>query len=225
MSIRPALTLLAMATTAACGAGSVSRGPVATAPVLDPVIAAPTRPAFNAADFNVAVADDERAATLRETPSALIPFGTATYDGTLRSGAVINNDDGYDVIGALTLEVDINSRSSFAGRNPISGTISDVTVIDRLRDDQATPLFGTLDIRGDATLGEIEATATGRLARANNGPDDVADWEIDLDGSFRDDFARADTIAGDVSGGTSGDLRDDYDVRLTGDGRFVGIER
>lgn len=228
MSIRPALILCAMAATAACGAGNVTRAPVVSAPttpITNPVIAPPTAPAFSAADFNVAVADDERAASLAETPSSVIPFGRATYDGTVRSGARINDDGGYDIIGDLTLDVDINSRSSFANRNPISGTITDLTVIDRERDDRATALIGTLDIDGDSTLGEIEATATGSLARERDGRDDEADWAIDLDGSFRDDFARADTITGTVNGGTTGGNRDDYDVDLTGTGRFVAIER
>ena len=229
MSIRPALILCAMAATAACGASNVTRAPVVstpTAPITNPVIATPTtQPAFNAADFSTAVADDERAASLIETPSSVIPFGRATYDGTVRSGAEINNDGGYDIIGDLSLDVDINSRSSFANRNPISGTITNLTVIDRERDDRATALIGTLDIDGDSTLGEIEATATGTLARERDGRDDEADWAIELDGSFRDDFARADTVAGIVNGGTTGGNRDDYDVELSGNGRFVGTER
>lgn len=228
MSIRPALIILAIATTSACGASNVTREPVVsgpTTPTINPVITTSTTPAFNAADFNVAVADDKRAAGLSETPSSVIPFGRATYDGTVRSSAIINDDGGYDVIGDLALEVDINSRSSFAGRNPVRGTITDLTVIDRQRNDQATALIGTLDIDGDATLGEIEATATGTLARERSGRDDFADWAIDLDGSFRDDFTRADTIAGTVNGGTTGGSRDDYDVDLTGNGRFVGVER
>lgn len=228
MSIRPALILFAMATTAACGAGNVTRNATvvdAPAHTVDPIISTQTDPAFNAADFNAAVAEDKRAAGLNETPSSAIPFGRATYDGTIRSSAIINDDSGYDMIGDLALEVDINSRSSFAGRNPISGTITDLTVIDRERDDRATALLGTLDIDGDSTSGEIEATATGTLARERSGTDDLADWRIDLDGSFRDDFDRADTIAGTVGGGTTGGRSDDYDVELTGNGRFVGVAR
>jgi hypothetical protein len=222
MSIRPALLILAMATTTACGAQNITRKPVVSdpTPTFTPVIT--TRPAFTASDFNTAVADDKRAGLLDETASNVIPYGRATYDGHIRSSAIINDDAGFDVIGDLELEVDINSRSSFAGRNPVTGSISDVTVIDRETDDLLVPLAGTLDIRGDSTLGEIEATATGVLSRNR---DDAANWSIDLDGSFRDDFTRADTIAGTVNGGTSGGLRDDYDVELTGNGRFSGEER
>ena len=230
MTIRPALIVFAMASSAACGADNVTRTPaiadtppVTVRPDIAPVQT--TRPTFNAADYNVAVAEDRRAATLDETPSALVPFGSAIYDGTVRSSAIINNADGYDVIGDLELEVDINSRSTFTGRNPISGTITDLTVIDRERDDRATPLLGTLDIAGDSVSGELEATATGILARERDGRDDEAAWIIDLDGSFRDDLDRADTITGTVNGGTTGDPRDDFDVDLTGDGSFVGIAR
>jgi hypothetical protein len=220
MSIHPALIFVAMATTAACGASSVARTPVVTGPSHNNVAA------FSAADFSLAVAEDERAAFLAETSASLIPFGTATYDGTIRSGAVINNDDGFDVIGDLSLEVDINSRSTFAGRNPISGTITDLTVIDRQSANLLTPLDGTLDITGDSTSGELEATATGLLTRERIGTvDDTARWSIDLDGSFRDDFERADTVAGIVNGGTTGSTSNDYDVTLIGDGRFVGVER
>lgn len=220
MSIHPALIFVAMAATAACGASTATRTPVVSGPTSN------NTAAFSAADFNLAVADDERAAFLAETSSSLIPFGTATYDGTIRSGAVINNDDGFDVIGDLSLEVDINSRSTFAGQNPISGTITDLTVIDRQSNDRLTALDGTLDITGDSTSGELEATATGFLTRERIGTsDDTAEWAIDLDGSFRDDFERADTIAGVVNGGTTGGSSDDYDVSLIGDGRFVGVER
>lgn len=228
MSIHPALILFAMATTAACGASTVTRAPTISVPTttITPVISPSNGPAFTAADFNLAVANDERAALLQETPSSLIPFGTATYDGTIRSGAEINNDSGFDVIGDLSLEVDINSRSTFAGRNPITGTITDLTVIDRETSDRLTALDGTLDIIGDSTSGELEATATGIVTRDISGSvDDAAAWSIDLDGSFRDDFARADTITGTVNGGTTGGASDDYDVVLTGDGRFVAVER
>lgn len=225
MSIRPALLIIATATTAACGAQTVTNKPVVSAPT--PTIT-PTviRPAFTAADFNAAVADDKFGSTLPETSSTRVPYGTATYDGHVRSSAIIENQSGYDVIGDLELDVDINSRSSFVGRNPITGTITDVTVIDRESNDRLIPLSGTLDIRGDSVSGEIEATAVGDLRRARTGTrDEVAEWSIDLDGSFRDDFATADTIAGSATGGTSGGSRDDYNVDLTGNGRFVGVER
>jgi hypothetical protein len=183
-------------------------------------------PAFTAADFNAAVADDKFGANLFETPSNRIPYGTATYDGHVRSSAIIENQSGYDVIGDLRLDVDINSRSTFAGRNPISGTITDVTVIDRQSANGLIPLSGTLSISGDTTSGEIEATAIGDLTRDRiSAPDETAEWSIDLDGSFRDDFFTADTVAGTATGGTSGGVRDDYDVELTGNGRFNGIER
>jgi hypothetical protein len=212
-----------MVTTAACGAQTVSSKPVVSAPrVVQPTI----RPAFTAADFNTVVADDTRAVDLYETPSDRIPYGRATYDGHVRSGAVIESQSGYDVVGALELEVEINSRSSFADRNPVTGQISDVTVIDRQSGDLLIPLSGTLDIQGGSALGEIEATAIGDLTRERNGSaDEAAQWSIDLDGSFRDDFTTADTIAGTATGGTIGGGRDDYNVTLTGDGRFYGEER
>jgi hypothetical protein len=225
MSFRPALLILAMATTAACGADNITRKPVVSSP--SPTIAQtrqfPARPAFTASDFNAAVADDKRAGLLDETRSSVIPFGRATYDGHVRSSAIINNDSGYDVIGDLTLDVDINSRSSFANRNPITGRITDVTVTDRQSDDLLIPLAGRLDISGDSTSGELEATATGILARDRGGiRDEEAAWSINLDGSFRDDFTSADVVTGTATGGTTGGSRDDYNVALTDNGRFYG---
>lgn len=225
MSFRPALLIIATATTAACGAQTVTNKPVVSTPT-PTVTPRQIRPAFTAADFNAAVADDKFGAGLAETASNRIPYGSATYDGHVRSSAIIENQGGYDVIGDLELDVDINSRSSFTGRNPITGTITDVTVIDRETANALIPLSGTLDITGDTVSGEIEATAVGDLRRDRAGRrDEIAEWSIDLDGSFRDDFTTADTIAGTATGGTSGGLRDDYDVELTGNGRFYGQER
>ncbi|MBB5720724.1 hypothetical protein FHS72_000328 [Loktanella ponticola] len=210
-SARPALLILALVSTAACGGQTTSRKPVDYNPP------APS-PAYNVADFNAAVADDKRAFGLPETSVSRIPYGNASYDGHVRSSAIIENQAGYDVIGDLALDVDINSRSTFAGRNPITGSITDMTVIDRQARNRLIPLEGRLDIRGDSTSGLIEATAIGDLTRSNT--NDTARWAIDLDGSFRDDFTTADTVTGAASGGTTGGSRDDYNVELTGNGRF-----
>lgn len=212
MSLRPALLMITLASTAACGAQTTSGKPIDYTP---------PQPAFNAADFNAAVADDRRAFSLPETAPDRIPYGRASYNGHVRSSAVIENQGGYDVIGDLALGVDINSRSSYAGRNPITGSITDVTVIDRQSNNRLIPLEGTLDIHGDSTSGLVEATAIGDLTRDyRTGQDETARWSVDLDGSFRDDFATADTVAGVVSGGTTGGSHDDYTVDLTGNGRF-----
>jgi hypothetical protein len=81
-----------------------------------------------------------------------------------------------------------------------------------------------LTIRGDAREGRIDATATGVLDAVL---DDVvveqtSTWSLDLDGVFVTDVDAADTIVGNISGGTTGASTDDYDVLLTGTSKFFG---
>lgn len=219
MSLRPALIIASLTLTAACGGvGSTDGDRV----VSGPTSAFPLSPAFNDADFRAAVADDQRALLLEETRPDRIPTGRATYDGHIRSGALVNGQDGYDLIGDLRLDVDINTRQPIAGRNPVDGSITDLTLIDRFSGDRAEALAGRLSIDGDTTNGEIAATATGTLAldRLGSQLDDEARFAIDLDGSFRNDFGTADVASGDISGGTTGSRSNDFDLEILDGGRF-----
>jgi len=222
MPYRAFTLCLACALTAACGGqGSTSSGGFASSPPPN-TSAFPQTPAFNAADFRAAVADDQRAQFLDETNPNNIPLGRATYDGHIRSEALVNGADGYDIIGDLRLDIDVSTRQPIAGRNTVDGAISGLTLIDRFEGDAAEALDGRLSIAGDVTSGEIEATARGTIARDRLGSrfDDTSQMAITLDGSLRDDFRLGDVATGDIGGGTTGDSRNDFDINLVGEGQF-----
>ena len=222
---RLAATLTCLATLAACGGQVTTGGGVASSPP-PPTTAFPLAPAFNAADYRAAVAEDSRAQLLAETAPDQVPLGRATYDGHIRSGARINGDGGYDVIGDLRMVIDMNTRQPIAGRNPVDGSITDLTLIDRFSGDRAEAFAGRLDIDGDVTLGEIQADATGTLAldRPNSRIDDESRVRLTLDGALRDDFRRGDVTTGIVAGGSTNDSRNDFDLDLIGNGRFYAAD-
>lgn len=211
---------------AACGGqGSTTAGGVASSPPPD-TSAFPLAPAFNAADYRAAVADDSRALALVETRPDQVPLGRATYDGHVRSGVRLDGEGGYDIIGDLRMVIDMTTRQPIAGRNPVTGSITDLTLIDRFSGDRAEAFAGRLDIDGDVTLAEIEADAVGTLAldRFNSRIDDESRVRLTLDGSLRDDFGRGDVATGVVGGGSTSDPRNDYDLTLDGNGRFYAAD-
>jgi hypothetical protein len=187
--------------------------------------ALPEETTLNRADFRAAEADDAFARTLDFTPEADIPAGQATYDGHVRSDAIVNGEDDFKVLGDLELSVDIAEAGSRAGTSDVTGSISNLNLFDDGNDgfdDQG--LDGSLTLSGRTEGGRIDATATGVVEAvvADSLSPQRATWELTLDGDFRDNFENADIIAGGVTGGTVGGGSDDYDLRLTGNGRFFG---
>lgn len=173
------------------------------------------------ADFRAAEADIAFAEGLDFTPVEQIPTGQATYQGQFQSDAIVNGEDDFKVLGDLEMSVNLTE----ARTSRVSGNITNVNLFDDGNDgfdDQR--LGGTLDISGDTEGGRIDAQAIGVLdAVLSDGPvRDEATWVLDLDGDFRSNFENADVVSGDVTGGTSRDITDDYTVRLTGNGGFYG---
>jgi len=187
--------------------------------------ALPDETTLNRADLRVAQSDDTFARTLAFTDVADIPAGTATYQGHIQSEAIVNGEDDFNVLGDLTLTVDIAGNGSRAGSGDVEGVIDNLNLFDDGNDgfdDQG--LGGTLTVAGNTEGGRLDATATGVIDAvvADSLTAQSATWELDLDGDFRDNFEPADTIAGGVTGGTIGGGSDDYDLRLIGSGRFYG---
>jgi len=185
--------------------------------------ATPEEATISRADVRAFAADDTRADALDFTPTANIPTGTATYNGHIRSDAIINSEDDYIVAGDLELNVDIADTATRSSN--ITGAITNVNVLDNNNDgfdDQR--LRGELTLSGDASEGNIDAKAIGVLSGVFEDTigDPSATWELDLNGRFRDDFENADVVSGRVSGGTQDEFSDDYDVTLIGTGRFYG---
>ncbi len=187
--------------------------------------ALPEETTLNRADFRAAEADDAFARTLDFTPEANIPAGEATYQGHIQSEAIVNGTDDFKVLGDLELSVDIADAGSRAGTSDVTGSITNLNLFDDANDgfdDQG--LDGTLTLSGRTEGGRIDATATGVVEAvvADSLSEQRATWELNLDGDFRDNFENADVVAGGVTGGTIGGGSDEYDLRLTGNGRFFG---
>lgn len=185
----------------------------------------PDENTLSRADLRAFSADDVRASGLDFTPAADIPTGAATYEGHIRSDAIVNGADDYSILGLLEMNVDISDTSSRDGSGRISGTISDINLFDDNDDGFEDQSFGgDLSVRGDAREGRIDATATGVLDAVLDDTlfEQTSTWSLELDGDFVTDADAADTIVGDISGGTTGAATDDYDVLLTGTGKFLG---
>lgn len=178
-------------------------------------------------DLAASVADESVARQLSFTPAADIPTGTATYAGHVRSAAIVNGEDDYDLLGQLDLEVDISATATRDGSGSVRGSITDLNLFDDNNngfDDQA--LDGDLSVSGNINEGRFEANATGVLGAVL---DDViieqtSTWSVNLSGDVRTDLEPGDVISGTVNGGTTGTASDDYDITLTGGGGFV-VER
>ena len=186
--------------------------------------AMPEKNTLNRADYRAAEADDAFARTLPFTEVADIPGGNATYNGHLRSEAIVNGEGNFKVLGDLSLDVDIAESGSRAGTGEITGQIANLNLFDDAEDgfdDQA--LTGNLTINGSTEGGRIDATATGVvgavLADGPTGQD--ATWSVDLNGDFRSNFEDADVVSGSATGGSIGSASDQYDLLLNG-GRFYG---
>ena len=206
MTLRFSISIVALAAVAAC--------------------AIPEDNTLTRSDLAAFTADDLRANSnaLSFTAPEDIPTGTATYEGHLRSAAIVNGEDDYDVLGLLALEVDISDAAAREGSGSIRGSITELNLFDDNDNGFEDQTFdGDLSISGTVNAGRIDATATGVLGAVL---DDViieqtSTWRIDLDGDVRTDFEDGDTISGTVNGGTTGGATDDYSVTLTGGGGFV----
>ncbi|MGH1370272.1 MAG: hypothetical protein ACRBCL_16805 [Maritimibacter sp.] len=79
---------------------------------------------------------------------------------------------------------------------------------------------GALNVDGDvAADATVDVAATGTIVDVSTGASEESTVALDLDGTLRDDRREADTIAGSVTGGGSGD----FDFTLI-DGRFYLFE-
>jgi hypothetical protein len=201
MTYKFALPLIAAASLAAC--------------------ATPEEATLSRSDLAAFTADDVRARGLDYTDVADIPSGAATYEGHVRSDAIVNGEDDYSILGLM--EMSVNLTSSATSR--VSGTITDINLIDDNDDGFDDQKFdGDLTISGDTESGRIEAQAIGVLdaVLADGISAQSSTWQLDLDGDFVDDFDSADTVVGDVNGGTTGTSSDEYTVLLNGNGAFYG---
>lgn len=206
MSFRISITCAAIAGLAAC--------------------ALPEENTLNRSDLAAFTADDLRAnsTALSFTPAADIPTGSATYEGHVRSAAIVNGEDDYNILGLLELEIDISDTATRDGTGTVRGSITDLNLLDDNADGFEDQAFdGDLSIAGNVDEGRIDATATGVLGAVL---DDVvvqqtSTWSLNLDGDVKTDFDPGDVVAGSVSGGTTGSASDDYDVLLTGGGGFL----
>lgn len=190
--------------------------------------ALPDKNSLNRADLRAFTADDTRAARFDPTPSADIPTGAATYQGHIRSDAIVNGEDDFSVAGLLDLRVDMSASPTRVGSGDVSGSISDINLFDdndNGYEDQK--LDGDLNISGTVREGRLGATATGVLGAVLSDTlfEQTSTWSLDLDGDFVDDAESADVITGRVTGGTIGRSTDEYDILLTGSGRFLGERR
>ena len=206
MTFRISISLIAMAGVAAC--------------------AIPEDNTLNRSDLAAFTADDVRAnsTALSFTPAADIPTGAATYEGHVRSAAIVNGRDDFDILGLLELEIDISDTSTRDGTGNVRGTISDLNLFDDDNDGFDDQAFdGDLSISGSVDEGRIDATATGVLGAvlANTIIEQTSTWSLNLDGDIKTDFEAGDTASGSVSGGTTGAASDEYDVLLTGGGGFL----
>lgn len=186
--------------------------------------AVPEDATVNRADLRADTADIDRARFLERTLTEQIPTGSASYHGVFQSDAIVNGQEDYIVSGDLALAVDFQNDIRRTD-NDVTGRISNVNLIDNANDgfdDQR--LTGDLDIAGRTTNGQLDARAIGVLgAVLSDTPfTETATWDLDLDGDFRSDFENADVVTGRVLGGTTGDNTNDYSVRLTNTGRFIG---
>lgn len=185
--------------------------------------ALPAENTLSRSDLRAFTADDERAASLAFTPAADIPTGSATYEGHVRSAAIVNGEDDFDIAGLLELNIDISDTATRDGTGEITGSITQLNLFDDNDDGFDDQEFdGELSVSGRASEGRLNANATGVLGAVLSDTviQDTSQWSIALDGDLRDDFESADVATGAVSGGTSGAATDDYAVTLTGGGRF-----
>jgi len=173
----------------------------------------------NNSDFNRAVVNNNAAATFPFTPVEDITNGSATYTGAFTSGARINNQSGYALIG------DVEMRANFGapGISAVTGSITDINLIDRNFDrDLSQRLEGDLRIDGQTGFGEVATDATGELtwvSASDVGFRETADVNLRLDGDVRSSGldVPGDIVHGTVTGGGTGG----FDLDLTGDGRFT----
>ena len=188
--------------------------------------ALPEENTLTRSDFAAFAADDLRAnsTALSFTPAADIPTGSATYEGHIRSEAIVNGEDDYNILGLLELEIDISDTATRDGTGNVRGSITELNLFDDNDDGFEDQAFdGDLNIAGNVDEGRIDATATGVLGAVL---DDVvveqtSTWSLNLNGDVKTDFDAGDVVAGRVSGGTTGAASDGYFVLLTGDGGFV----
>lgn len=177
-------------------------------------------------DLAAFTADDLRANSnaLSFTPAADIPTGSATYAGHVRSPAILNGEDDYDILGLLDLEIDISETATRDGTGSVRGTISDLNIFDDNDNGFEDQSFdGDLTIVGNVDEGRIDATATGVLGAVFGDvlTQQTSVWSVNLDGDIKTDFEAGDTAAGIVTGGTNGTASNDYDITLTGGGSFL----
>ena len=185
--------------------------------------AQPVENSLSRSDLSAFSADDRRATSLSFTPADEIPTGSASYEGHVRSAAIVNGQADYDVAGLLELNINISDTATRQGSGEITGRITELNLFDDNDDGFDDQQFdGDLSIAGRVNEGRIEADATGVLGAvlANVFTEQTSTWDIALDGDLRDDLGRADVATGAISGGTAGAATDEYDVRLTGGGRF-----
>lgn len=208
MTFRISISIIAMVGVAAC--------------------ALPEDNTLSRSDLAAFTADDERANNLSGplsfTPAADIPTGSATYEGHVRSDAIVNGEDDYSILGLLELEVNIRDTTTQVGSGSIRGNITELNLIDENNDgfdDQA--FTRDLSINGTINGGRIDATATGVLGAVLDDTisEQTSTWSLDLDGDVKTDFEAGDTLTGSISGGTAGASSDEYDVLLTGGGGFL----
>jgi hypothetical protein len=181
---------------------------------------------LNRSDLATFTADDRRAnsTALSFTSASDIPTGSATYEGSVRSAAIVNGEDDYDILGLLALDIDISDTATRDGTGTVRGSITELNLLDDNDNGYEDQAFdGDLSIAGNVDEGRIDATATGVLGAvlADGLIEQTSTWSLDLDGDIKTDFEDGDVAAGSVSGGTTGRTSDGYDILLTGGGGFV----
>lgn len=169
-------------------------------------------------DLVTAAGVDQAASRLPITPFTAIPNGNATYNGHVRSSAIIEGESGFNLLADLNMNIDLG------GTNLITGDITEINVFNAGSSDIASQkLDGALSITGISNLGAINAAATGDVGIQL--PEEAFQSRtlmvVDLDGSIRTDTAVGDTIFGVATGSSIAPPVNGFDMTLTG-GVFTG---
>lgn len=173
--------------------------------------AAATPPSITEADVTAAQAEEARISALPVATADQLPSAQATYEGQLGGDVTIDGDDGYAILG------DISLTANFAGLAALTGTVDNINLIE---DGTPTQLLGgELSVSGTNTATTFSATATGTLDAV--GEDLPFRGEADVQLSIAGDY-RVDTTAtgsttsllGTWAGGSNGG---EFDVQGSGD--------
>ena len=177
--------------------------------------ASPTPPSITTDDIDVAIAENDRIDALPDAAMAMLPTTSASYTGNFGSdNLTIDGDGGYGVLGDMVMTID------FGGSNDISGTVSNLNLIEDGVLDQL--LGGELDISGTTAAGALAATADGTLDAVG---DDLpfrgtTDVSFVMTGTTKEDGSDT-AVSGTWTGGSTS-LNDDFFV--VGTGTFFGTE-